>query len=439
MGGGGTTTQTTTQELSPEQRKLLEPVIPIATGMLEHPPVQYPGTAIAPVTPAETQAQGMGLQAAGGMLPFTQQLPQMLAGIMGGQGANVSQAGANSTTNNNNLMSMLQSMIGGTTGQIAQGNAATQPALGTLMSPDILNAASNPALQSYMDAALRPLNQQYSNITMPQIAGDAVTTGYGGSRQGIAQGLASQGLSMASGDTTAKIANEGYSQGLQAMLGGVNASNVQQGNTLDALSKMFGTGVSGLLGGAQNDIASSQQQAGTLSDMMKSLASSPDILASMTKPAEITSAVGAQQRANQQAQLTETVQKFINEQMLPFTLAQDVAGMAFGMPGGTTTSVGSTSGGGGGISQILGVLPALFGLFGASDRRLKENIEPIAELDDGLKIYTYNFLHENRKRTGLMADEVQKVYPEAVHTDSFGFLYVDYGRVPTWPFSLEAM
>lgn len=448
MGGGGatTSTQTTTQELSPEQRKLIEPVIPIATDILKNPPKQYPGSAIAPQTPAELQAQQMALQAAGKMSPFTQQLPQMISGIMGGQGANVQQAGQQQQQGSADLMSMLSSMFSGTSGAINAGNAQTSQALGTLMSPDILNANSNPAMQSYMEAALRPLNSQFSNVTMPGIAGDAITAGgYGGSRQGIAEGLAAQGLSQASGDTTAKIASEGYGQGLQAMLGGVNAFNTQQGNNLNALGQMFGTGVQGMLGNSQNQIASNTQQQNTLSDMMKSLSASPDILASMTKPAEITSAVGTAQRAEQQAQLSEQVQRFISEQMLPFTLAQDVAGMAFGMPGGTTTSTGTTTGGqgaGGGVggllsggASLLTALPALFGLF--SDRRLKENIQEVTTLKDGLKIYRYNFIGKARTRYGLMADEVQKLYPRAVKQGKDGYLRVFYSLVPSWPHTME--
>lgn len=365
MGGGGEkSVQTTTQELSPEQRQLLSGVIPIAQGMLTNPPKQYPGTAIAPQTPAEQQAQQMALQSAQQMSGFTQNLPQMIQQIMGGQGANINTASTNQAGNHNDLMSMLTSMVGGTTGQMAQGNAQTAGSLGFLMDPSILSADSNPYLQSYMDASIRPLNDQFSNVTMPSLASGAVGSGgYGGSRQGIAEGLAAQGLSNATGDVTAKIGSEGYGQGLQAMLGGTNAAINLQGMNLDALSKMFGTGVTGLLGGAQNDIAASQQQQGTLADMMKSLSMSPDILASMTRPAEIVGGVGAQQRAEQQAQLTEQVQRFINEQMLPFSLAQDVAGMAFGMPGGTTTSTSQTTGGSSGGMQGLGALMSLFGMF----------------------------------------------------------------------------
>jgi len=437
MGGGGTTTQTTTQELSPEQRKLLEPVIPIATDILKPGAVQlYPGSTIANQTPAEQQAQQMALQAAGGMQSVTSQLPGQISNIQNGQAGNVNQVGQQAQAGQSQLMQMIAAMMGGTTGQIQQGNAATQPALSTLMDPNILNADSNPYLQSYMSAALHPLQDQYNTQIMPGIAGDAITAGgFGGSRQGIAEGLASKGLSQASGDVVSKMASEGYGQGLTAMLGGVNAANTQQGNTLNALGTMFGQGISGVNANTANNLTASGQQASTLAQMMQGLSATPDILASMTKPAEVVSAVGSQQRAEEQAKLTEAVQKFSSQQMLPFTLAQQVAQMAFGMPGGTTTSTGTTTGGNQTLGQIMGgvsALPALLGLFGLSDRRLKENLEFVTALPDGLRVYKYNFIGSKIPRVGLMADEVLEHYPDAVMRGDDGYLRVNYLAVPSW-------
>jgi hypothetical protein len=52
-------------------------------------------------------------------------------------------------------------------------------------------------------------------------------------------------------------------------------------------------------------------------------------------------------------------------------------------------------------------------LFGGSDRRLKTNIEEIGVLKDGQKLYRYT-LANGKWQIGLMADEVEKIYPEAV-------------------------
>lgn len=73
-----------------------------------------------------------------------------------------------------------------------------------------------------------------------------------------------------------------------------------------------------------------------------------------------------------------------------------------------------------------------------SDRRLKENIEPIYNALD--KVNSLNGCTFNKKETptskpnlrrstGVIAQEVQSVLPEAVLTDQDGFLSVDYGSM----------
>ena len=64
-----------------------------------------------------------------------------------------------------------------------------------------------------------------------------------------------------------------------------------------------------------------------------------------------------------------------------------------------------------------------------SDRRLKEDIKPIGKLDNGLQLYSYKYIGQERTHVGVMADEVQKVIPDAVHENEAGFLMVDYEKV----------
>jgi len=83
--------------------------------------------------------------------------------------------------------------------------------------------------------------------------------------------------------------------------------------------------------------------------------------------------------------------------------------------------------GGGGLAGI-GAVPA--GLMAGipSDRRLKTNIKPVGKADNGLTIYTYNYVWGGPAQLGFMADEVQKVAPDAVG-ELDGYLTVDYSRV----------
>jgi len=77
----------------------------------------------------------------------------------------------------------------------------------------------------------------------------------------------------------------------------------------------------------------------------------------------------------------------------------------------------------------LSALPALFAK--GSDRRLKEAIVRIGKLIDGLNVYTFNYIGESLKRIGLMADEVEVLYPKAVTVNNDGYKMVDYS-LPSW-------
>lgn len=106
----------------------------------------------------------------------------------------------------------------------------------------------------------------------------------------------------------------------------------------------------------------------------------------------------------------------------------DAAGQS-GMMGGLMGIGGGILGGmyggpqgamaGGSIGSSMG------GMF--SDRRLKRNIKQIGKADNGLNIYSYNYVWGGPAQIGFMADEVQKISPHAVG-QAGGYLTVDYAR-----------
>ncbi len=63
-----------------------------------------------------------------------------------------------------------------------------------------------------------------------------------------------------------------------------------------------------------------------------------------------------------------------------------------------------------------------------SDRRLKKNIKQISTRPDGLNVYEFDYIWGGGRQVGLMAQEVQTIYPGAV-SESGGFLMVDYSKV----------
>jgi hypothetical protein len=78
-------------------------------------------------------------------------------------------------------------------------------------------------------------------------------------------------------------------------------------------------------------------------------------------------------------------------------------------------------------AQYLGLGLGALGVF--SDRRLKENIRIVGHLKDGQPVYRYNYKGDPNKtvHVGLMADQVRKSHPEAVHRYG-GFDAVNYGE-----------
>jgi hypothetical protein len=77
------------------------------------------------------------------------------------------------------------------------------------------------------------------------------------------------------------------------------------------------------------------------------------------------------------------------------------------------------------------------GIMAASDIRMKENITRIGTLPNGLPFYQFEYISEFKDhplaghgtRTGVMAQEVQALIPDAVITLDNGFLAVDYGKL----------
>lgn len=66
---------------------------------------------------------------------------------------------------------------------------------------------------------------------------------------------------------------------------------------------------------------------------------------------------------------------------------------------------------------------------GASDKRLKTDIRKVGELPQGMGIYDYRFKSGGPRQRGVMAQEVEKVQPEAVLDGKDGYKRVDYRKV----------
>lgn len=72
------------------------------------------------------------------------------------------------------------------------------------------------------------------------------------------------------------------------------------------------------------------------------------------------------------------------------------------------------------LSAITNVASAIF-----SDERVKENIERIGEFENGIGIYSYNYVGDTSRTIGVLAHEVEETLPHAV-LEEYGLKKVNY-------------
>jgi hypothetical protein len=114
----------------------------------------------------------------------------------------------------------------------------------------------------------------------------------------------------------------------------------------------------------------------------------------------------------------------------PMDLYNKYAGVVFGTPQASTTpnfagTQGSTSSG----------MGFNFGMGQGSDISIKENIQKIGSLSNGINLYKFEYKDQYKdtwghgQQVGVMAQEVEKVIPKAVSTHKDGYKLVNYSMV----------
>ena len=81
------------------------------------------------------------------------------------------------------------------------------------------------------------------------------------------------------------------------------------------------------------------------------------------------------------------------------------------------------------IGNMVGGYAAGGGFGEISDKTLKENIVKVGQSPSGLNIYEWNYLWSPERFRGVIAQEVQKIKPQAVLSNIFGHLLVDYSKL----------
>jgi hypothetical protein len=239
---------------------------------------------------------------------------------------------------------------------------------------------TNPMTAPGMGAALSTMNQDITN----QVNGEAAASGRTGSP-----------------DNTQALAR-GLSQGEGQLL--TNEYNTLSGQQLGAMSNLFGAG---------ENAATTEAQLGQmpLQNQLAAIQASGMIPGLYTGPGATQLGV-----ANTGATLPYGTLQQIEQMLLPMGF---LGGSAMGSGTSTTTQP---------VNPWTTGLGGLLGLMALSDRRLKTNITPIGRLNNGIGIYGYNFIGSDEPQVGVMAQEVERVMPEAVGNIGI-WKGVDYGAV----------
>ena len=138
--------------------------------------------------------------------------------------------------------------------------------------------------------------------------------------------------------------------------------------------------------------------------------------------------VGEQQRGMQQEAINRDMAKYQYDVTKPQSQLANYMSMISGDYGGTTTQVAPGQSPLSSLASIAGIVgPSGLGLIG-SDIRVKRNIVPEGTSWKGLDVYTYNYLGQSTRRRGVMAQDVEKIYPNAV-SEFGGVKHVDYGAI----------
>lgn len=269
-------------------------------------------------------------------------------------------------------------------------------------------------IPAQVKAAMQGATEQARDVTMPGIEQNAAIGGNTNStRTGIADGLVQRGLAEQSANLNGSLSGTAFANGLNLAQTTANNNN---NSTVGALT------AGGNIG---NTAASTGVNAGTASVANQGALSSE------------AAAGGAGLTAAQQAILTNQQQQYQSKVTSPFAAAQGLMSVAgTNNWGQNTTGTSNTTSTPSAWDTISGLMSSagsaakgVSSLAAFSDRRTKTDIVRIGTADNGLPLYTFRYIGDPEKRInfGLMAQDVEKVKPEAV-SEINGIKIVDYGK-----------
>ena len=230
-------------------------------------------------------------------------------------------------------------------------------------------------------------------------------------------------------------------QMVQYQPGGGSRGDIAQSNIVNAASKNLSQNLAGLYGNAYQQAQAQRMpaaqalagqygqagqtalQAGELglagyggAGQMgtQALSQYPGMMAAPLSMYGAMGDVGAQRRAMSQQAIDSDMARYQYESTKPQQALQNYMASISGDYGGVRTQTTP----GQGIMGTLGSLASMAGSLGwaplASDIRVKENIVPDGTTYNGHNVYHFNYVWDDVRRRGVMAQEVEQTNPDAV-------------------------
>jgi hypothetical protein len=345
--------------------------------------------------------------------------------MAGSQGGNVYTAAANGMNQAGALTGMAGNYNPGTVNPMMNTAQGIGGMTSQFMNPYLSNVA-NRALSHMNDARLQQINQDDASAT--------AAGAFGGSRHGIANATTNQLYQREVGDMVSGLYNQGYNNAQNAAMGLATAN---QNANLQAQLANQNAGLQ-----ANQHRLAAGSQLGQLSNM--GFGMGRQITADQ-------SAQGNLLRGLNQAVIDAGRNQYNSYSQWPLATA-GLLGQAFaGTNPGSMTTQSSTPG----LYNYMGLGAGLLGsamqagLFAsapavtagpaalafASDIALKKNIEQIGELPSGLAWYRWDWNEEaasvglHGSDEGVIAQEAQALFPDAVTEMQSGYLGVNYAEI----------
>jgi hypothetical protein len=409
MGGSTTTTQQGSSESTNQVPQWVQNAgqqnYGLAQQVASQPLQQYQGQMVADTAPQSQQAWNLAAN----------------SGNVGQDAQNASQAGYLNT-------------LGQTPAQVSAGGP-TQQINPAQISQQNLSPYMNPFTSSVINATL-PIMQQNLGLSQDQQQNAANSVNaYGGSRQGIQQGVTQAQGALGMGQMAAGLNQANFQQAQAAAGTDVASQNQAKAQNQAAQAADLNRALT-----AQT----SNQNAGLTQEQIANAAASglgtlgnQQMQNNIANYGMLTSAGGFQQQQAQNdinAQMAKFQQAFQYPQqqlslmesslgMTPYdtatsgtsasTSTQTQSNPAAMALGGLQTLGGLFSAPAGGTSAMSG----LMGMLGGSDRRLKTDIVKIGKHPTGIDMYAYRYKGDPKhypKVVGPMAEDVKKIAPHAV-------------------------